>query len=270
MKVKNSGLKTLREHYEQLGFAEKLMLMIFGEKFSEDEWNEEWSGEKLEQLWERRNHEKFRDLASILEAKKIMQDSARDSLSDWRLIRVLLPDIWGVIKTKIDEKMLTLSELEHEFSLARLVYEFSSVVKGGPIPCESLEALIQVTQEAIWELLYILPLCRGGRHPTHAGALCLSRKVSWESKVDAGNHWEIDTRNRKSIFERFEQLTVPNELTSYELHQHLLEYGVRSDEAAIRRDSKYLQINLGIGTRGPKSAPQKSISGRKKSRTNRS
>jgi hypothetical protein len=70
MKVKNSGLKTLREHYKQLGFAEKLMLMIFGEKFSEDKWNEDWSGKKLRQLWEDRNHEKFRDLAPILEAKK--------------------------------------------------------------------------------------------------------------------------------------------------------------------------------------------------------
>lgn len=41
MKAKNSGLKTLREHYKGLGFPEKLMLMSFGEKFSEDEWNEE-------------------------------------------------------------------------------------------------------------------------------------------------------------------------------------------------------------------------------------
>jgi hypothetical protein len=194
-----------------------------------------------------------------------MQDSAR-RFSDWELLRVLLPDLWEVIQTKIDEKTLTLGDLESEYSVARLVHEFSSQVNGRPIPCESLEALIQVTQEAIWELLYILPLCHGGRHPTHAGALCLSRKVSWESKADACNHWEVDTRNRKSIFERFEQLTVPNELTSYELHQLLLEYRVRSDEAAIRRDSKYLQINLGIGTRGPKSAPKKRISG-KKSRT---
>lgn len=68
--------------------------------------------------------------------------AAWDEFSDWQRMRVLPPDIWKVIKTKIDEKMLILSDLDNEFSVARLAREFSSKVQGGAISCESLDALI--------------------------------------------------------------------------------------------------------------------------------
>jgi hypothetical protein len=294
MNVQNSGVAVLRDRAEKarlkgqtVPFEEKLELMIFGRSFSAAEWNKEWSEEELKALWTRRDGSTLAQVASLAEAHSRMRDAAskenektRDDV--WNLTKVLLPDIWDVAQKKISANELTESEVK-EFTISRLIWEFSSESDPNAGTSELKEARIRVAQEALWELLAILPLCRLTDHGLQAGVLCLSRRAIWEASdltrvapmsipanIDLhGGKWvEHQRENRpgqvtleyqpegnngqdlKGIFQRFERYTVQNILTSDEISKILCQNGLPHDPAGIRRASAYLGVRLKEGTRG--------------------
>jgi hypothetical protein len=296
VKVRHSGITKLGERVEMarqsgqvVPFDEKLELMIFGSRFSLIEWSKEWSGEELETLWRQRDWGALSRVASLAEAKWQMREAsseANKSTRDahWNLTKVLLPDIWKNAEERISSNEFEESELK-EFSINRLILDFSSKSYLNEGCYEVTESRTRVTQEALWELLNILPLCRVAKHPLHAGVLSLSRRALYEPsdlsqtslistpadpRVLSDKWIEHQSETRpggvifehrpegddspyiKNTFQRFERYTVMSRLTSDEMSKLLSQNGLPSDPSHIRNACKLLGLCLKPGGKGPK------------------
>lgn len=285
MNVPNAALIELKSRGPGAPLEEKLELLIFGRVFSAEEWSKEWSAGELGELWEHRDWEKLRQIADLAKAHSRMREKADKeeaekipgevNLKEWNLTKALLPDIY----TEAQARKVRDDELR-KLSISELIWEFAP----GASP-EVTESRIRFTQEALWEILSILHLCRLGAHPLHAGLLCLSRRAVYDrcdlerlaSQISSNNarvhrskmvehqremrpgevmvEYQFEgTPDLKAGFRRFEQYTVPNSLTSNDASKALKENELPHDPAHIRRAAKDLGVTLAKGSRGPKAS----------------